>query len=83
MSEKEKLEEIPNQNETIIETSGDSTIIDNDHNHLLSNSGAAAAAESNREEGSTSTLGAIFLIINAALGAGLLNFPKSFDTAGG
>jgi len=81
MSEKEKLEEIPNQNETIIETSGDSTIIDNDHNHLLSNSGAAA--ESNREEGSTSTLGAIFLIINAALGAGLLNFPKSFDTAGG
>jgi amino acid permease len=25
----------------------------------------------------------VFLIINAALGAGLLNFPKSFDEAGG
>ena len=25
----------------------------------------------------------MFLIINAALGAGLLNFPKAFDTAGG
>ena len=33
--------------------------------------------------GSTSTLGSVFLIINAALGAGLLNFPKAFDTAGG
>ena len=31
----------------------------------------------------TSTLGTIFLIVNAALGAGLLNFPKAFDQAGG
>jgi len=31
----------------------------------------------------TSTLGSIFLIVNAALGAGLLNFPKAFDLAGG
>ena len=31
----------------------------------------------------TSTIGAIFLIVNAALGAGLLNFPKAFDQAGG
>ena len=28
-------------------------------------------------------MGAVFLIVNAALGAGLLNFPKAFDTAGG
>ena len=33
--------------------------------------------------GSTSTLSTVFLIVNAALGAGLLNFPKAFDTAGG
>merc|ERR1719507_286188 len=33
--------------------------------------------------GNTSTVGAVFLIVNAALGAGLLNFPKAFDTAGG
>ena len=36
-----------------------------------------------QQVGSTSTLGAVFLIVNAALGAGLLNFPKAFDTAGG
>lgn len=28
-------------------------------------------------------LSAIFLVINAALGAGLLNFPQAFDQAGG
>ena len=30
----------------------------------------------------TSTFGAVFLIINAALGAGLLNFPLHFHKAG-
>ena len=34
-------------------------------------------------EGGTSTLSSIFLIVNAALGAGLLNLPKAFDQAGG
>ena len=33
--------------------------------------------------GNTSTAGAVFLIVNAALGAGLLNFPAAFDQAGG
>jgi len=33
-------------------------------------------------EGS-STLGSVFLIVNAALGAGLLNMPKAFDDAAG
>ena len=33
--------------------------------------------------GGTSLLPTIFLIVNAALGAGLLNFPKAFDDAGG
>lgn len=31
----------------------------------------------------SSRLSAVFLIINAALGAGLLNFPQAFDQAGG
>lgn len=31
----------------------------------------------------TSTVGAVFLIVNAALGAGLLNFPTQFHKAGG
>ena len=34
-------------------------------------------------QGGTSTVATIFLIVNAALGAGLLNFPKAFDQAGG
>jgi len=38
--------------------------------------------ESHLNEGS-STFGSIFLIVNAALGAGLLNMPKAFDDAGG
>ncbi|XP_074864805.1 sodium-coupled neutral amino acid transporter 7 isoform X2 [Carettochelys insculpta] len=33
--------------------------------------------------GTTSALGAIFIVVNAALGAGLLNFPAAFSTAGG
>nr|XP_030703921.1 putative sodium-coupled neutral amino acid transporter 7 isoform X6 [Globicephala melas] len=33
--------------------------------------------------GTTSTLGAIFIVVNACLGAGLLNFPAAFSTAGG
>ncbi|KAJ4433722.1 hypothetical protein ANN_16033 [Periplaneta americana] len=33
--------------------------------------------------GGSGRLSAIFLIINAALGAGLLNFPQAFDQAGG
>jgi len=31
----------------------------------------------------SSRLSAVFLIINAALGAGLLNFPQAFEQAGG
>jgi Na+/alanine symporter len=31
----------------------------------------------------TGTAATVFLIVNAALGAGLLNFPQSFDLAGG
>lgn len=35
------------------------------------------------DSGTTSTLGAIFIVVNACLGAGLLNFPAAFSTAGG
>lgn len=31
----------------------------------------------------TSMLGAVFIVVNAALGAGLLNFPAAFQMAGG
>lgn len=35
------------------------------------------------DSGTTSTLGAVFIVVNACLGAGLLNFPAAFSTAGG
>ncbi|XP_054277229.1 sodium-coupled neutral amino acid transporter 7-like [Macrosteles quadrilineatus] len=35
------------------------------------------------ERGESSRLAAVFLLVNAALGAGLLNFPQAFDQAGG
>ncbi|XP_073883274.1 sodium-coupled neutral amino acid transporter 7 isoform X2 [Macaca fascicularis] len=35
------------------------------------------------DRGTTSTLGAVFIVVNACLGAGLLNFPAAFSTAGG
>ncbi|XP_028257764.1 sodium-coupled neutral amino acid transporter 7 [Parambassis ranga] len=33
--------------------------------------------------GGVSSLGAVFIVVNAALGAGLLNFPAAFNMAGG
>ncbi|XP_062868639.1 sodium-coupled neutral amino acid transporter 7 [Trichomycterus rosablanca] len=35
------------------------------------------------QRGGTSTFGAVFIVVNAALGAGLLNFPAAFNMAGG
>ncbi|CAN0416192.1 unnamed protein product [Lampetra planeri] len=34
-------------------------------------------------EGGTAAAGAVFIVVNAALGAGLLNFPAAFGEAGG
>nr|XP_023671767.1 putative sodium-coupled neutral amino acid transporter 7 [Paramormyrops kingsleyae] len=39
-------------------------------------------AEEGRREG-TSPVSAVFIVVNAALGAGLLNFPAAFNLAGG
>nr|XP_046241744.1 putative sodium-coupled neutral amino acid transporter 7 [Scatophagus argus] len=36
-----------------------------------------------RRNGGVSSLGAVFIVVNAALGAGLLNFPAAFNMAGG
>lgn len=33
--------------------------------------------------GGVSATGAVFIVVNAALGAGLLNFPAAFNMAGG
>lgn len=38
---------------------------------------------SDRRSGGVSSLGAVFIVVNAALGAGLLNFPAAFSMAGG
>lgn len=36
-----------------------------------------------RSSGGVSSFGAVFIVVNAALGAGLLNFPAAFNMAGG
>lgn len=39
--------------------------------------------EDRRRTAGVSLLGAVFIVVNAALGAGLLNFPAAFNMAGG
>ncbi|KAF7659085.1 hypothetical protein LDENG_00003520 [Lucifuga dentata] len=39
--------------------------------------------EKDERSGGVSSLGAVFIVVNAALGAGLLNFPAAFYMAGG
>ena len=51
---------------------------DPENQHLLSSN-----TVEHKNENGISWYFAVFLIVNAALGAGLLNFPKSFDNAGG
>lgn len=36
-----------------------------------------------RDSGGVSSWAAVFIVVNAALGAGLLNFPAAFNMAGG
>ena len=36
-----------------------------------------------RKSEGVSCMGAVFIVVNAALGAGLLNFPAAFNMAGG
>ncbi|XP_063046599.1 sodium-coupled neutral amino acid transporter 7 [Engraulis encrasicolus] len=40
-------------------------------------------SQSASSRGGTSAIAAIFIVVNAALGAGLLNFPAAFNMAGG
>ncbi|KAI4905331.1 hypothetical protein NFI96_015424 [Prochilodus magdalenae] len=42
-----------------------------------------APGQSQQSRGGTSAFGAVFIVVNAALGAGLLNFPAAFNMAGG
>ncbi|KAE8609216.1 hypothetical protein XENTR_v10011744 [Xenopus tropicalis] len=49
----------------------------------LLQSPSVATPELRRSAGGTSPAGAVFIVVNAALGAGLLNFPAAFSAAGG
>lgn len=51
---------------------------DTENQHLLSSNTVV-----HENQNGISWYFTVFLIVNAALGAGLLNFPKSFDNAGG
>ncbi|KAM4614490.1 sodium-coupled neutral amino acid transporter 7 isoform 1-T2 [Discoglossus pictus] len=50
---------------------------------LLQSPSVGTAPEPRRLAGGTSPAGAVFIVVNAALGAGLLNFPAAFSAAGG
>jgi len=69
------LDSSNNSSEGQYEESAENSIDDNDKSELL--------PTQIKSQGGSSTLGSIFLIVNAALGAGLLNMPKAFDQAGG
>lgn len=72
-----------NKEEEEITENNDNGLIQEISNGDLEHLVVERGGEGEVSGGETSTLGTIFLIINAALGAGLLNFPKAFDTAGG
>ncbi|XP_065312404.1 sodium-coupled neutral amino acid transporter 7-like isoform X1 [Dermacentor albipictus] len=61
-----------------LETQGERNVQDDSSTSSMSN-----GAKGKRESHGSSWVSAVFLIINAALGAGLLNFPHAFDQAGG
>ncbi|XP_053575483.1 sodium-coupled neutral amino acid transporter 7 [Bombina bombina] len=50
---------------------------------LLQSPSVDMAPQPRRLAGGTSPAGAVFIVVNAALGAGLLNFPAAFSAAGG
>ncbi|NP_001091398.1 putative sodium-coupled neutral amino acid transporter 7 [Xenopus laevis] len=50
---------------------------------LLQSPSVGTSPELRRLAGGTSPAGAVFIVVNAALGAGLLNFPAAFNAAGG
>nr|XP_006641522.1 PREDICTED: putative sodium-coupled neutral amino acid transporter 7 [Lepisosteus oculatus] len=50
---------------------------------LLQSPSMEAGSPARERQGGTSAVGAVFIVVNAALGAGLLNFPAAFNTAGG
>lgn len=72
----DSMESIEENLETSIDYGDDSTD-HSDQEILFSHQSSSPSTQG------TSTTGSIFLIVNAALGAGILNFPKAFDMAGG
>lgn len=63
----------------------DDSVIDSGNELLLTTVAGGHPEEGHQQPSATgsSRLSAVFLIINAALGAGLLNFPQAFEQAGG
>ncbi|XP_049860474.1 putative sodium-coupled neutral amino acid transporter 7 [Schistocerca gregaria] len=55
----------------------------NSANELVLSTFSANVPATDVSNGGSNRVSAIFLIVNAALGAGLLNFPQAFDQAGG
>lgn len=58
-------------------------LVDNDTVLCTAPPNSSTARRGNDENSGTGVWSTIFLIVNATLGAGLLNFPRAFDEAGG
>ncbi|XP_072024385.1 sodium-coupled neutral amino acid transporter 7-like [Amphiura filiformis] len=59
--------------------SGNTFYVANENTSLI----GSISVERDRPVGKTSLLGAIFIVVNACIGAGMLNFPAAYQGAGG
>jgi len=75
-------EESSNRERQMSQNDSFDSIFDDQTARLSPNANRIVPHQSYNPDG-TNNLFTIFLIVNAALGAGLLNFPKAFDAAGG
>ncbi|XP_038068401.1 putative sodium-coupled neutral amino acid transporter 7 [Patiria miniata] len=50
---------------------------------LIGGNVAVVSPSEESTSGKTSTFGAVFIVVNACIGAGLLNFPSAYQAAGG
>ena len=62
-----------------VTSSGTAFYVTNENTSLL----GSVSVERDRPVGKTSLMGAIFIVVNACIGAGMLNFPAAYQGAGG
>ena len=79
----ERTTEMNQQNERLFSDQNERLASNDEANNDDEDSNLIQIQTNNYNPGGTNDLFTVFLIVNAALGAGLLNFPKAFDESGG